>query len=132
MKHSFRAWFLMVTTIFFLLAVAFFTYAWFTSNRAVSTNSATARTGEEKLELQLSSTGGSSFQDSQSVSITQVNKTDAGCFRFQRMIWRILSIHRSQIPEWPLRLRGCRMKNIIITDAFISVQQVKTWMREAR
>ena len=78
MKHSFRAWFLMVTTIFFLLAVAFFTYAWFTSNRAVSTNSATARTGEEKLELQLSSTGGSSFQDSQSVSITQVNKTDAG------------------------------------------------------
>lgn len=78
MKHSFRAWFLTVTTIFLLLAVAFFTYAWFTSNRAVSTNSATARTGEEKLELQLSSTGGSSFQDSQSASITQVNKTDAG------------------------------------------------------
>lgn len=78
MKHSFRAWFLTVTTIFLLFAVAFFTYAWFTSNRAVSTNSATARTGEEKLELQLSSTGGSSFQDSQSASITQVNKTDAG------------------------------------------------------
>ena len=78
MKHSFRAWFLTVTTIFHLFAVAFFTYAWFTSNRAVSTNSATARTGEEKLELQLSSTGGSSFQDSQSASITQVNKTDAG------------------------------------------------------
>lgn len=77
MKRSFRTWFLTVTTIFILLAVAFFTYAWFTSNRAVSTNTATARTGEENLELQLSSSGGSSFRDSQPASITQVNQTDA-------------------------------------------------------
>lgn len=77
MKRSFRIWFLTVTTIFILLAVAFFTYAWFTSNRAVSTNTATARTGEENLELQLSSSGGSSFRDSQPASITQVNQTDA-------------------------------------------------------
>lgn len=77
MKRSFRTWFLTVTTIFILLAVAFFTYAWFTSNRAVSTNTATARTGEENLELQLSSSGGSSFRDSQSASISQVNQTDA-------------------------------------------------------
>lgn len=77
MKRSFRTWFLAVTTIFCLLAVAFFTYAWFTSNRAVSTNTATARTGEENLELQLSSSGGSSFRDSQPASIVQVNQTDA-------------------------------------------------------
>lgn len=77
MKRSFRTWFLTVTTIFCLLAVAFFTYAWFTSNRAVSTNTATARTGEENLELQLSSSGGNNFQDSQSVSIVQINQTDA-------------------------------------------------------
>lgn len=77
MKRSFRTWFLTVTIIFILMAVAFFTYAWFTSNRTVSTNTATARTGDENLELQLSSSGGSSFQDSQSASITQINKTDA-------------------------------------------------------
>ncbi len=77
MKRSFRTWFLTVTIILILFAVAFFTYAWFTSNRAVSTNTVTARTDEEKLELQLSSTGGSSFRDSQPASITQVNKTDA-------------------------------------------------------
>ena len=77
MKRSFRTWFLAVTTIFSLLAVAFFTYAWFTSNRAVSTNTATARTGEENVELQLSSSGGNGFQDSQPASIVQVNQTDA-------------------------------------------------------
>lgn len=77
MKRSFRTWFLTVTIILILFAVAFFTYAWFTSNRAVSTNTVTARTDEENLELQLSTTGGSSFRDSQPASITQVNKTDA-------------------------------------------------------
>lgn len=78
MKRSFKTWFLTVTIIFVLFAAAFLTYAWFTFNRAVSTNAATARTGEEKLELQLSSTGGSSFRDSQTAEITQVNQTDAG------------------------------------------------------
>ena len=77
MKRSFRTWFLTVTIILILLAVAFFTYAWFSSNRAVSTNTATARTGEENVELQLSSSGGSSFRDSQPASITQVNQTNA-------------------------------------------------------
>ena len=77
MKRSFRTWFLTVTIILILFVVVFFTYAWFTSNRAVSTNTVTARTDEENLELQLSSTGGSSFRDSQPASITQVNKTDA-------------------------------------------------------
>ena len=61
MKRSFRTWFLTVTIILILFVVVFFTYAWFTSNRAVSTNTVTARTDEENLELQLSSTGGSSF-----------------------------------------------------------------------
>ena len=73
MKRSFRTWFLTVTIILILFVVVFFTYAWFTSNRAVSTNTVTARTDEENLELHLSST----FRDSQPASITQVNKTDA-------------------------------------------------------
>ena len=57
MKNVFRSWFLGITTIFALLAFGAATYAWFTSNRAVSTSTATARTGEETLELQLSSQG---------------------------------------------------------------------------
>lgn len=77
MKNVFRTWFLGITTIFALLAFGAATYAWFTSNRAVSTSTATARTGEETLELQLSSQGGSSFQSVETAAITQVNQTAA-------------------------------------------------------
>lgn len=40
MKNVFRSWFLGITTIFALLAFGAATYAWFTSNRAVSTSTA--------------------------------------------------------------------------------------------
>lgn len=63
--------------IFAVLSLAFATYAWFTTNREVSTSTATARTGEETLELQLSTSGGGSFRDADSVSIQQVNQTSA-------------------------------------------------------
>ena len=63
--------------IFAALSLAFATYAWFTTNREVSTSTATARTGEETLELQLSTSGGGSFRDADSVSIQQVNQTSA-------------------------------------------------------
>ena len=77
MKHMFRTWFLSVTSIAALLALAAATYAWFTSNRAVSTSVATARSGEETLELQISSRGGSGFQSMDTVAIQQVNQTSA-------------------------------------------------------
>lgn len=77
MKHAFRTWFLSVTTLAAILALAAATYAWFTSNRAVETSTATARTGEESLQLQLSSSGGSAFRDMSTASITQVNRTQA-------------------------------------------------------
>lgn len=77
MKHMFRTWFLSVTTIAALLALAAATFAWFTTNRAVSTSVATARSGQEELELQISSRGGSSFQSMDTVAIQQVNQTDA-------------------------------------------------------
>lgn len=77
MKRSFRAWYLGITTIFALLAFSAATYAWFTSNREVSTSTATARTGDETLELQISSSGGGSFQSEETAAITQVNQTDA-------------------------------------------------------
>ena len=62
MKRSFKTWFWSITAVFVLLALAGATYAWFTSNRAVSTSQATARSGEENLELQISSQGGSAFR----------------------------------------------------------------------
>ena len=78
MKHVFRTVFLSVTTIAALLSLTVATYAWFTSNRAVSTSTATARTGEETLELQISDTGGNNFRSLETVSIPQVNSADAG------------------------------------------------------
>ena len=77
MKHRFKIWFQIVTMIFAVLSLTFATYAWFTTNREVSTSTATARTGEETLELQLSTSGGGSFRDADSVSIQQVNQTSA-------------------------------------------------------
>lgn len=77
MKHMFRTWFLSVTSIAALLALAAATFAWFTSNRAVSTSVATARSGEETLELQISSRGGSGFQSMDTAAIQQVNQTSA-------------------------------------------------------
>ena len=38
------------------------TYAWFTSNQQVGTSRAAARTGEETVELLLSSAGGADFR----------------------------------------------------------------------
>ena len=76
MGHRFRTWFLGITTLAALLALAVSTYAWFTSNQEVSTSTATARTGDETLELQISTEGGSSFQSRETVPIRQVNGTE--------------------------------------------------------
>lgn len=73
MKRVFRTWFLSVTTLAAILALSAATYAWFTSNRQVATNTASARTGEETLELQVSSTGGDSFRSEETAAIRQVN-----------------------------------------------------------
>ena len=74
MKQAFRNWFCVSqqSQRFFQLTAA--TYAWFTSNQAVSTTRASARTAEESLELQISSDG-STFSNASPVSIAQVNQT---------------------------------------------------------
>ena len=77
MKKTFRTWFWAVTTLFAVLAFTFATLAWFTANRAVQTNTATARTGDETLELQISSSGGSSFKSVETAQITQINQTNS-------------------------------------------------------
>ena len=78
MWHSFKTWFQVITTVFAMMAFLASTYAWFSSNREVETSVATARTGEEKLELQISAYGGDNFQSQESVPIRQINQADAG------------------------------------------------------
>lgn len=76
MKVSFRTWFLGITTVVSLLVFAASTYAWFTTNKDVSTSIVTSRTGDESIELELSKTGGSGFKSENKIDIPQVNKTD--------------------------------------------------------
>lgn len=89
MKHAFRTWFLSVTMLAAVLSLAAATYAWFTSNRAVGTSTATARTGEEMLTLQLSSSGGSAFLRYADGG-DHAGEPDVSCesyFRCRRRIW---------------------------------------------
>jgi hypothetical protein len=69
--------FWIVTVLAMLAAGTAATYAWFTSNRVVSTDSVSGRSGSDTVELQISSAGGSSFRGSQESSIVQVNQTTA-------------------------------------------------------
>lgn len=78
MRRWFRIWFLGVTTVTALLVLVMATYAWFSTNKKVSTSTATARTGEETLELQLSESSSGGFTSSSTVNIVQVNSTDSG------------------------------------------------------
>ena len=77
MKRWFKIGYLVITSITALLVLVAATYAWFSTNKKVATSTATARTGEETMELQLSESGGSSFRDSSTVRIVQVNNTNA-------------------------------------------------------
>ncbi len=61
-----------------LLVGGIATYAWFTSSQRVNTSRATARTGDEAVELQISSRGGADFLPSSVADIAQVNDTSAG------------------------------------------------------
>lgn len=76
MKHIFRIVFLSVTTIMAVLAFTAATYAWFSSNKSVSTDTVTARTGEKTLELLLSSSESGGFSSTGECPITQVNDQD--------------------------------------------------------
>lgn len=71
----FRLWSIAVSMIIVLLVLSVSTYAWFTVNRIVSTDRATARSGTDTLELQISSAGGTSFKGLKEADILQVNHT---------------------------------------------------------
>jgi hypothetical protein len=67
--------FMLVTMLALILSLTAATYAWFSTNRAVSTDSVTGRTGSDMVELQLSSQGGSAFRGQEEAAIVQVNQT---------------------------------------------------------
>ena len=77
MKRALKMWFQILTTMAALATLTSATYAWFTTNRQVSTSTASARTGTESLTLEISSSGGSRFQNMTNAPITQVNGSDA-------------------------------------------------------
>ena len=58
MKRALKMWFQILTTMAALATLTSATYAWFTTNRQVSTSAASARTGTESLTLEISSSGG--------------------------------------------------------------------------
>ena len=74
-NHVFRLWGILASVCIVLLILTVSTYAWFSSNRIVSTNRAETRSGTDTLELQISSSGGAEFHGSRESSITQVNNT---------------------------------------------------------
>lgn len=73
--HILKLIFWVVTVLAMLLSLTVATYAWFTSNRTVNTDTVSSRSGSDNVELQISSMGGSAFQASAEAAITQVNQT---------------------------------------------------------
>lgn len=71
-----KIWGASVTILFLMLSLTAATYAWFTVNRVVSTDRVNARSGNEELELQVSTSGGSGFRGSEEAAIVQINRTD--------------------------------------------------------
>lgn len=65
-----------VTMLFLALSVSVATYAWFTSNHTVDTNTATARSGTESVTLEISEQGGNAFAPVEEAVIQQVNQTN--------------------------------------------------------
>ena len=132
MKKTFRTWFWAVTTLFAVLAFTFATLAWFTANRAVQTNTATARTGDETLELQISSSGGSSFKSVETAQITQVNQTNSE-FLLPVSTADLNSLYMHHLPKMVrlLLLKRWTMRPIIIMAGCICGQKEKAGRRAA-
>ena len=73
---TFTIWSAIVTMIVIVLVLTTATYAWFSVNRIVSTDKASARSGTDTLELQISEKGGEAFQGAEEAPIVQVNQTE--------------------------------------------------------
>ena len=76
-KHILKTAYVAVTSIAVAMSLTAATYAWFSSNSVVKTDYATGRSGTDTVELQISSSGGGSFQPEEKAAIVQVNETQA-------------------------------------------------------
>ena len=76
-KYALKIEYVAVTSIVLAMSLTAATYAWFSSNSVVETDYATGRSGTDTVELQVSSSGGGSFQAQEQAEISQVNETDA-------------------------------------------------------
>ena len=74
---TFKRWSIIATMVILIVVLTSATYAWFTSNQTVSSERATARSGTDTLELQMSGQGGDAFQTADEVAIVQVNEANA-------------------------------------------------------
>ncbi len=76
-KRLLKTAYIAVTFIALALSLTAATYAWFSSNSVVKTDYATGRSGTDTVELQVSSSGGGSFQAEAQAAIAQVNEAQA-------------------------------------------------------
>ena len=65
----FQLWGIVVSMLVILLVLSAATYAWFSTNRVVTTDRATARSGTDSLQLQISESGGSDFHGENKLGI---------------------------------------------------------------
>lgn len=72
-----KTWGVLLMLIIVLVALTAATYAWFSSNRIVDTDTVQTRSGTTTLELQVSSQGGDGFNGADVTKIVQVNATSS-------------------------------------------------------
>ncbi len=72
-----KTWGVLLMLIIVLVALTAATYAWFSSNRVVDTDTVQTRSGTTTLELQVSSQGGDGFNGADVSNIVQVNATSS-------------------------------------------------------
>jgi hypothetical protein len=74
-KIAAKGVFALITAVALLASVSAVTYAWFSSNRTVTTNVISGRTDNEEVRLLISSAGGEGFSGSDEAELVQINQT---------------------------------------------------------
>lgn len=73
-RRMLRIWYMAATMLVLALVLTVSTYAWFTTNRKVSTDRVSARSGTDTVELQISPNGEDDFSGFNESMIVQVNQ----------------------------------------------------------
>lgn len=126
----FYMWGLLVSVLAIVLVLSAATYAWFSTNQNVASDKASARSGTDSLELQISQTGGSGFQESSETAIVQVNSAS------QTQLMPVSTADLNTFVYNPVSVNNMASsfqvvdgKSIIIMDGFICGQRQKEMMQ---